>query len=243
VVQHIQAISDNAVYIEWSDDVSLYLNDTITQFCSDMQARSIPGVVELVPAYKSVTIYYLPHALTYRDLVDEVRTILEKERSQIPHTRTRRTIYVPVYYGREVGPDLDRVADVNNLSVEDVIKKHQDSRYFVHMLGFLPGFPYLGGLDQLIATPRLTTVRQETPKGSVGIAHHQTGIYPTTSPGGWNIIGRTPLPLMDLHNEQPFLFHPGDYVQFQGVTKDEFQAIEQAIDAGTYHAQIHHNRE
>ncbi|HLQ70965.1 MAG TPA: 5-oxoprolinase subunit PxpB [Bacillota bacterium] len=230
MVQHIQAISDTALRIEWSDDVSIQLNDMITDFCSHLKKRSIPGVVEWVPAYKTVTVYYLPHVISYQNLSNEVRAILNMGHSTKAQTKSKRVISVPVYYGEEAGPDLERVATMNDLPIEEVIARHQQPDYVVYMLGFLPGFPYLGGLDQSIATPRLETVRKETPKGSVGIAHHQTGIYSTTSPGGWNIIGKTPLSLIDVHKQNPFLFRPGDYVKFYEITKDEFTTFEQEMD-------------
>src|SRR5699024_693741 len=114
----------------------------------------IPGVEEWVPAYKSVTIYYLPHIITYRELVNEVQRILEISESTIKHPKKRRIISVPVYYGGDSGPDLKRVATINNIREDEVVKRHQDAEYIVYMLGFLPGFPYLGGLDNAIATPR-----------------------------------------------------------------------------------------
>lgn len=237
--EEVQAISDNALRIEWSGDVTLQLNETISRFCSTLQVYSIPGVVEWVPAYKSVTIYYLPHQITHEALLKKVQSILKIDESKIKHNKKKRTVSVPVYYGEEVGPDLERIADMNNITPGEVVRRHQQSLYFIYMLGFLPGFPYLGGLDQSIATPRHETVRKVTPKGSVGIAHHQTGIYPTTSPGGWNIIGKTPLPLMDLSKQNPFLFQAGDYVRFIGIEKGEFLEIKQKVDRQKYDMSRH----
>jgi len=239
MAQNIQAISDTALRIEWPDDVSLDLNDKIVHFCSKLLKNTIPGVEEWVPAYKSVTIYYLPHIITYRELVNEVQRILEISESTIKHPKKRRIISVPVYYGGDSGPDLKRVATINNIREDEVVKRHQDAEYIVYMLGFLPGFPYLGGLDNAIATPRLEKVRQKTPEGSVGIAFQQTGIYPATSPGGWNIIGKTPLSLINAHKQSAFLFQAGDKVHFYEITYDTFRAIKQEVETSKYNVWKH----
>lgn len=236
---HVQAISDNAIRIEWSANVSLRLNNRITHFCSQLQIRCIPGVVEWVPSYKSVTIYYLPHVITLDEISKGIEDILQIKESSNSDFHKHRMLSVPVYYGGEAGLDLEKLAEVHEMDVTEVVRRHQEPLYVVHMLGFLPGFPYLGGLDESIATPRLETARQEIPKGSVGIAHHQTGIYPTTSPGGWNIIGKTPLSLMDLSKQTPFLFQVGDYVRFYKITKAEFQSIKQDVRKGTYNLAKH----
>lgn len=237
--QSIQAIGDTALRIEWCGEVSLEMNREIVRFCSLADHCSIAGVVELVPAYNSVTIYYLPHVITLDELAESVQKILHDHALKSSETKNKRIISIPVLYGGEAGPDLDRVAYVHNLSVDEVVTKHQQPQYVVYMLGFLPGFPYLGGLDKTIATPRLETIREKTPKGSVGIAHHQTGIYPLTSPGGWNIIGRTALSLMDVSKQEPFLFQPGDCVTFYSVTQKEYEEIEQEVATGTYKVNIH----
>lgn len=239
MIQSIQAIGDTALRVEWPGDVSLKLNDTIIRFCSNLKKHSVPGVVEWVPAYKTVTVYYAPHIITYEELLKEIQYVLQMNESRTKWHKEQRIISVPVYYGGDAGPELDRVAQLNNISVEQVVKRHQKSLYVVYMLGFLPGFPYLGGLDRSIATPRLETVRQKTPKGSVGIAHYQTGIYPSRSPGGWNIIGQTPLTLMDSTKQHPFLFQAGDKVQFYEVTYKEFTTIEQEVNMGMYNVDIH----
>lgn len=237
--QNIQAISDTALRIEWPYTVSLQLNRAIAGFCSQMHDRPIRGVVEWVPAFKTVTIYYQPHVITFPELMQEVRGLLKDGAETAEYPENRRTLSVPVWYGEEAGPDLKKVAHVHQLSMDEVIDRHQNPVYFVHMLGFLPGFPYLGGLDKELATPRLSQARREVPKGSVGIAHYQTGIYPNVSPGGWNIIGRTPLALMDVSKQAPFLFQPGDYVTFYRISSAEYKKIEQAISEGTYDMETH----
>src|SRR5690606_34666768 len=140
-------------------------------------------------------------------------------------TDERNTIEIPVLYGEELGPDLANVARLNNLSEQEVIKLHTEPDYTVYFLGFSPGFPFLGGLDERIANPRLENPRKKVQAGSVGIANHQTGIYPVTSPGGWQIIGHTPIPLFNPSDDNPFLLSPGDIITFKPITKIEYDEI------------------
>ena len=143
-------------------------------------------------------------------------------------------IEIPTAYGGEFGPDLELVAQHNNLSAAEVVQIHSDTRYLIYMIGFMPGFPYLGGMSPRIATPRKTTPRLKLPAGSVGIAGNQTGIYPAESPGGWQIIGRTPLELFRPTREPPAILQAGDYLTFVSVTPEEFAVIEEAVRDGTY---------
>lgn len=239
MLQDIQAISDTALRIEWADTISMQLNREIADFCSRISHRSIRGVVEWVPAFNTVTIYYRPHVITYMALLQEVKHLLEDGPKTTEYPANRHKLSVPVWYGGKAGPDLEKVAQMHQLSIDEVIDKHQKPVYYVHLLGFLPGFPYLGGLDKELATPRLAEARHHVPKGSVGIAHHQTGIYPNASPGGWNIIGRTPLALMDTSEQAPFLFQTGDYVTFHQISSGEYGEIEQAVSKGAFEIDVH----
>jgi inhibitor of KinA len=233
----IQPIGDNALKVTYPGEVSPTLNKQIRQFDWRLQAASVDGVIEWVPTFNAVTIYYEPHQITYyklRDLILNLhKTFGEEQNLQ------ERFIDIPVLYGGSVGPDLQRVAKHNQLSTAHVIKLHQNREYLVYMLGFLPGFPYLGGLDNKIATPRLETPRTKTFAGSVGIAHEQTGIYPVDSPGGWNIIGKTPIQLFDMHHEtSPFLFRAGDRVRFYSVSEREYDHISVLVKMKTYQVNI-----
>ena len=143
-------------------------------------------------------------------------------------------IHVPVLYGGEYGPDLQYVAEYNSLAEDEVIEIHSSSACLVYMLGFTPGFCYLGGMDQRIATPRRETPRLKIPAGSVGIADGQTGIYPIESPGGWQIIGKTPVRLFSPDQKPEFLFNAGDYIQFFPVTVDEYKHILDEVSEGIY---------
>lgn len=219
----LQALGDSAIKINFANEVSPELNREVQLFCKKMSRAAIEGVVEWVPAFESVTIYYKPHIIGYGELCEKIYDV---RRMNVNLTKVEsRIIKVPVVYGREYGPDLKRVAEMNGLLVDEVVAIHCDGEYLIYMLGFLPGFPYLGGLDKQIATPRLAEPRAKTVAGSVGIAHEQTGIYPIESPGGWNIIGKTPVTLFDRQKEDAFLFRAGDRVKFYQVSESEFEEI------------------
>ena len=143
-------------------------------------------------------------------------------------------IEIPVLYGGEMGPDIENVAEHNHKTVEEVIKIHTSEEYLIYMIGFIAGFPYLGGMSKEIATPRLKSPRVKIEGGSVGIAGEQTGIYPVASPGGWQLIGRTPLKLYDAEREKPVLLEAGQYIKFAAVTEEEYKKIEKEVEDGTY---------
>lgn len=232
----MQAVGDAALKVNFSGDVSPELNDEIQGFCMKLEGASIVGVVEWVPAFDSVTIYYEPQKIRYKEIAEKVSNL--RDISLPEKTATSRIFHVPVLYGGGSGPDLDRVASYNQLNVSDVVDIHQESEYLVYMLGFLPGFPYLGGLHKKIATPRLEEPRASMFAGAVGIANEQTGIYPVESPGGWNIIGKTPLPLFDMGVEDAFLFHAGDRIRFYRVSEDEFEHITEQVEKGQFEIQM-----
>ena len=143
-------------------------------------------------------------------------------------------IEIPVLYGGEMGPDIENVAEHNHKTVEEVIKIHTSEEYLIYMIGFIAGFPYLGGMSKEIATPRLKSPRVKIEGGSVGIAGEQTGIYPVASPGGWQLIGRTSLKLYDADREKPVLLEAGQYIKFAAVTEEEYKKIEKEVEDGTY---------
>lgn len=229
---YMQAVGDFAVKIQFQGSVTPALNRSIQLFSRKLDHAGIYGVVEWVPAYDSITIYYQPKKIRYRELCRELDHVfrIELEEKNIG----TRLITIPVVYGGEYGPDLKRVAAVNELSEDGVIALHTQNTYLVYMLGFLPGFPYLGGLDKRIATPRLEAPREKTSAGSVGIAHEQTGVYSLESPGGWNIIGKTPMKLFDFQKEDAFLFRPGDKVQFYQIDECEYKTIKQELADGSF---------
>lgn len=205
-------LGDAALLVEFGREIDLAVNRRIHALDARLRAHQIPGVIENVPAYTSLLVHYDPLLLTYAQVFDWVSSQLHQVNAQtsIP----RRRIEVPVRYGGENGPDLEFVAAYHALSAGEVARIHAGREYLVYMMGFTPGFPYMGKLDEAIATPRLDTPRTHVMAGSVGIAGAQTGIYPISSPGGWHIIGHTALGLFEPEADQPFLFSPGDTVQF-----------------------------
>ena len=143
-------------------------------------------------------------------------------------------VEIPTLYGGEYGPDLDHVADHNGLTPEEVIQIHSSADYLVYMMGFTPGFPYLGGMSENIATPRLQTPRTAIPAGSVGIAEQQTGVYPIESPGGWQLIGRTPVQLFDPQRDPPVVVEAGDFIRFAPITETTYYVVQQQVQVGSY---------
>ena len=197
--------------VELGDEISPETNARVHSLAQAIGEAGVDGVVDLIPAYDSLLVQYDARAVSTVDLQAQ---IVELDSGRVESAAGGRVVELPVLYGGEHGPDIDRVAEHAGMPVDDVIGLHSGTDYLVYMLGFTPGFPYLGGLDERLATPRVATPRLEIPGGSVGIAEAQTGVYPLTSPGGWNIIGRTPLSLFDPTREPPSLLAPGDLVRF-----------------------------
>ncbi len=184
----------------------------------------LEGVTETIPGYTTLLLLYDPKAVSYTDLAAAAKERLSIAGNlQLPPPKT---VTIPVAYGGDFGPDIDFVARHNGLTPDEVVRLHAAGRYPVYMLGFTPGFPYLGGLTKRLWTPRLKTPRTRVPAGSVGIANNQTGIYSVDSPGGWQLIGRTPLKIFDPDRKDPFLIHPGNMVAFNAITPEEYRRIE-----------------
>ena len=202
------AMGDSALLIKFGEEIDPVINQRVHQLDALLRADQIAGVIETVPAYATLLLHYDPLLLTYAQASEWVTIELAKVKSDI-HRKPRR-IEVPVQYVCEYGPDLDFIASLHHISIQEVISLHTGREYSVYMMGFTPGFAYMGKLDDMLATPRLETPRIRVAAGSVGIAGSQTGIYPIDSPGGWRLIGRTSLSLFDLASDKPFLFSPGD---------------------------------
>ncbi|WP_373893416.1 5-oxoprolinase subunit PxpB [Virgibacillus sp. CBA3643] len=232
----LQAVGDSALKVNFFGEVSSRLNAEIQGFCTKLETAAIPGVVEWVPAFDSVTIYYEPHKIRYNEIAEKVSNL--RDISLPEKAASTRVFHVPVVYGGQYGPDLERVASFNQLDKSDVVDIHQQPEYLVYMLGFLPGFPYLGGLDKKVATPRLEEPRKSMEAGSVGIANEQTGIYPVESPGGWNIIGKTPLALFDKTKEDAFLVRAGDRIRFNRVSEEAFKQIAAQVEKEQFEIKV-----
>jgi inhibitor of KinA len=180
------------------------------------------GILNVHPAYATLLIRFDPLMRSHADIETLVRKRLQMGLPRLPEPKK---IDVPVCYGGAFGPDLEEVARLTQLTVAQVIEIHSSVQYRVYFLGFAPGFPYLGGMDPRIAVPRLNSPRKEVPAGSVGIAENQTGIYPVASPGGWRLIGRTPLKLFRPDRINPSLINPGDSLRFHPITPDEYEKM------------------
>ncbi len=220
----IQPAGDSALLVTFCRVIDLATNRQAQALARSLAAHRLPGFIEAVPGYSTVLVHYDLLALSYPEVEAWVRACLPEGDGEFAPPRK---VEIPVRYGGADGPDLGFVAAHNRLTPAEVIHRHAARAYPVFMMGFTPGFPYLGGLDPAIAAPRLATPRSRVPAGSVGIAGEQTGIYPIDSPGGWRIIGRTPLRLFDPQRDPPFLLEPGDLVCFvplagqEGTVKNE----------------------
>lgn len=228
----IRPSGDLALNVEFANEISPAVQAQIRGFVSALEAAGIPGIIEVVPTYRSVTVHYRPEDILYGELKECLQALLAKAGSA--GDSDAPVIEIPVRYGGDMGPDLAFVARHCGLSEEEVIRIHSSTEYPVYMLGFTPGFPYLGGMDERLRTPRLTEPRTKIPAGSVGIADAQTGAYPLETPGGWQLIGRTPVKLYDPQSDSPILLRAGWYVKFRPIDDAEFARIAQQTAEGRY---------
>ena len=214
---------DSGLLIEFGETIDLKTNQRVVALNDATLKTHIEGVEELVPTYRSLLIRYDPQKISYERLVDRVKDVEAMLKPIV--MREGRRVVMPVIYGGEYGPDLAYVAKIHGLTEEQVVKLHSEKQYRVYMIGFIAGFPYLGEVADEIATPRLETPRLKVPAGSIGIAEKQTGIYPREAPGGWQIIGRTPVRLFNPTKRKPVLLEAGDTVKFRTISEEEYNAL------------------
>jgi inhibitor of KinA len=208
----IVPLGDSSLLIQLGNEIDLPVNQRVHALAGLIEGSSVHGMIETVPAYATLLVHYDPLILSFTQLQKYLRTkidLVEETSAQ-----KRKLVEVPVHYGGEHGIDLESVAVYLQLSVEEVIQLHSEATYTVYMMGFTPGFPYMGKLDDALTLPRLETPRTRVRAGTVAIAGSQTGIYSIDSPGGWHLIGWTPLKLFNPESDAPFLFAPGDEVRF-----------------------------
>jgi inhibitor of KinA len=208
----IVPLGDSSALVQLGDEIDFKINQRVHALSQLIEASSINGIIETVPAYATLLVYYDPLTLSFTQIKNHLH--LKTNQTEEVSNRTPRLIEVPVQYGGEKGIDLESVANHLQLKIADVIRLHSEKLYTVYMMGFTPGYPYMGKLDDALIMPRLETPRTLVPAGTVAIAGSQTGIYSIESPGGWNLIGWTPLKLFDPNSDSPFLFAPGDDVKF-----------------------------
>ena len=217
-------LGDRGVRIKFGSEISPAINARIRRFGAALDAAPIDGLTEWVCGYAVVTIYYQPWIVSYESLCAALRRLSESE-AVLEAAFAERVVEIPVCYGGGFGPDLEEVAARHRLTVGQVTDLHSQPLYRVYFLGFLPGFAYLGGLPPSLETPRRSSPRLGVPAGAVGIAGSQTGVYPVETPGGWQIIGQTPLRLYDPRREAPALLSAGDQVKFVPIDADRYREL------------------
>ncbi len=226
-------MGDHAVVIQLGESIEQNTHEKVKQVTAYFENSSIEWLVELVPAFTTVTLFYDPikaigspqSKLPYEIVCEDIKGFLAEVKDG--QKTESRIVEIPVCYGGEFGPDLQKVAEYHHISENEVIEKHTSGNYLVYMIGFAPGFPYIGGMSPDIATPRKESPRLKIPAGSVGIAGEQTGVYPIETPGGWQLIGRTPLKLFQPEKESPSLLEAGNRIRFKAITLKEYKELEE----------------
>lgn len=228
-----QPLGDSAIELRFGDSINSAVHTKIRSFARLLENNPFPGLLEWVPAYTTLTIFYDPWLVSQGGTFDPYARVLEHLQTLDSGASSAepveaRQLEIPVCYGEVYGPDLETVAQHTGLAPEEVIRLHTTPEYLVYMIGFAPGFPYLGGLDERLRTPRKDTPRLKIPAGAVGIAGAQTGIYPLETPGGWQLIGRTPLQLFRPDAEPPSLLQAGDRIRFVSISPAAFQELQES---------------
>jgi KipI family sensor histidine kinase inhibitor len=223
--------ADSAVIVEFGDCVDRAVSDQVLGLAARMRAADIAGVIELVPTFRSLMVQYDPLRTGSAELIGAIQSLLTSETAL---DRKRRLWRVPVCYESDFAPDLANVARQTKLAPEEVVALHSGTRYHVYMIGFVPGFPYMGDLAEALVLPRRADPRIRVPPGSVAIATSMTAIYPLESPGGWHLVGTTPIRIFDRLASPPALFAPGDAVEFEAIDSDTFARIRTATERRDY---------
>jgi len=229
----IKPTGDCAVCVTFPGQICVETNLQVRALQLALEQAQLRGVNEMVPAYCSLMIHYDPLKLSYQELETAVRS-LAVQTGKVPLPPGTVT-QIPVLYGGEFGPDLEEVARLEGITAEEVIRRHSAQPGFIYMIAFAPGLPYIGSLEDTFSVPRRTSPREKLPAGSVTIWQSQTTVFPVDQPGGWNVIGRTPLRLFDKENLQsPCLLQAGNWVEFVPVDRETYDRIADRVQAGTY---------
>lgn len=222
---------DTALVVEFGDRVDPELSDRVLRLGASVLASNTPGVIETVPTFRSLMVLYDPLTTDSASLISKIAKLLDEGGRQ---TRPAKLWRIPACYELSHAPDLPEVAERTGQSAEEIVRLHADTCFHVYMIGFVPGHPYMGDLPNWLALPRRVDPRVKVPAGSIAISGNMSVIYPMESPGGWHLIGATPIRLFDPRAAQPSLLSPGDKVRFEPVTATEFNAIRTAVEAGSY---------
>lgn len=230
---------DSCIVVEFGDEINPEINRMVRFMFLSLKREGTPGINELIPTYRSLYVQYDPLEISLEELKRRLKRVVKKfDEVKLPPLRV---VEIPTVYGGRYGPDLEFVAEYNGLTQEEVVEIHTSSCYLVYMIGFTPGFAYLGGVSKRIATPRLETPRVKVPAGSVGLTGEQTGVYPVESPGGWRLIGSTPIRIFDPGRDPPVFIQPtSDYVRFIRISEKEFHKIKEQVEAEQYEIRIRH---
>ena len=222
---------DTALVVEFGDRIDRLLSNRVLRLSALVRAAQLPGVIETVPTFRSLMVHYDPFATDSGSLTNAIENLLDNERSEA----TPITLWhVPACYAASHAPDLADVAQRTGLGTEEIVGLHSKTQFHIYMIGFVPGFPYMGELPAPLVLPRRADPRVRVPAGSIAIATNMTAIYPLESPGGWHLIGSTPIRLFDLRRSRPALLSAGDAVRFEPVSVREFDAIRAAVAADAY---------
>jgi KipI family sensor histidine kinase inhibitor len=213
--------SENSTIVYFSERPCSQTSDQIAYTANALKIRLGEDLIDLIPSYHSLLVIYDPLKIGFQKIEQEIRNTIGQWTSN-NQSQQSRTVELPVYYSPESGPDLQRIADHSGLSIDQVIELHQQTEYTVYAMGFAPGFAYLGEVDERIAMPRLATPRHNVPQGAVAIADRQTAIYPSQSPGGWNLVGLCPIRLFNAEKQPHTPMQVGDKIRFISIDRDEF---------------------
>ncbi len=218
-------INEQSIMIYFNNHIEAETFQKVQQVEQYIKLQNNPAIIEMVPSYRAILLYIDTNQSDIKKIVSELKLDqldLAQFNNEVTH---HKTVHIPVLYGGEYGQDLGEVANHNEISTDEVVQMHTNNTYLIYMLGFMPGFPFLGGLHAKLHTPRRQDPRTRIPAGSVGIANNQTGLYPKESPGGWQIIGRTPLNVFDINREAMCLYAAGDYIKFYSITEATYHEI------------------
>ena len=227
---------DRALLVVLGDSIDENVNNRVNALADKLRERNVPGVQEPVPSFCSLLINYAPEIISFTELKCCIAEVMQE--LSVDEEQRSRLLHIPCCYGGHFGPDMDFAVRHTGLAKEEIIALHSAPVYKVYMLGFLPGFVYLGGLDPRLELPRLKSPRLAIPRGAVGIGGKQTGVYPLASPGGWQLLGATPLEFYDPERPEPILCRAGDRIVFEPISSCDYYDIRQEILKGTYAVRI-----